>query len=62
VVDALDLQHVERALDVGRRPFLAGMGHHVQAQFAAAAKTRANFSGGWPRSLLSRPTPMKCWR
>ncbi len=28
----------------------------------ACANTRANFSGGWPRSLLSRPTPMKWWR
>jgi hypothetical protein len=38
MVDALDLQHVERTFDVGRRAFFAGMGHHVQAQFAAAGE------------------------
>jgi hypothetical protein len=36
VVDALHLQHVQRSLDVGRRAFFAGMGHEVQAEFAAA--------------------------
>ena len=62
MVDALDVQHVERAPDVGRRAFLAGVRDAVQAELAARAKTRANFSGGWPRSLLSRPTPMNCSR
>ena len=36
VVDALDLQHVERAADVCGRPLLAGVGDAVQAELAAA--------------------------
>src|SRR5450830_514628 len=38
VVDALDLQHIEGAPDVGRRAFFAGVGHQTQAQLAAARK------------------------
>ena len=49
VVDALDVQHVERLPDVRGRPLLAGVGDAVQAaRPRARAKTRANFSGGLP--------------
>ena len=40
VVDALDLQHVERAADVRRRPLLARMGDAVQALGACARQLR----------------------
>ena len=38
VVDAFHLQHIERAVDIGRRTFLAGVGHGVQAQRAGAGE------------------------
>ena len=38
MVDALHVQHVERALDVLGRPLLARMCDEVQSQLAAACK------------------------
>ena len=35
VVDAVDLQHIERLIDVFRRAFLTGVRHEVQPEFAA---------------------------
>jgi len=58
MVDALDLEHIERAPDVGRRPLLAGMRHQAGNPVRVArANTRANFFGGWPTSLDARPMP-----
>ena len=42
VVDAVDVQEVERLPDVVGRSLLAGMGDPLQPALAAAAKTRAN--------------------
>ena len=36
MVDAFGVQHIERAPDVGRRAFFAGVRYEAQAEFAAA--------------------------
>ena len=38
MVDALHLQHIQRAPDIGRRAFLTRMGHQVQTQLLAAGE------------------------
>ena len=38
MVDALDLEHIERAPDVGRRPLLAGVCHQPKTQFPRPGK------------------------
>ena len=52
VVDALDLEHIERAPDVGRRPLLAGVRDDVQAELAAAREHA--------RELLRRVAESRC--
>lgn len=46
VVNALDFQHVQRAPDVGRWPFLACVRHEVKAQLTAARKDACKFFRG----------------
>ncbi len=43
MVDAFDLEQVEHGFDVGRRPFLAGMGDQAQAQLAATGEDTGEF-------------------
>ena len=45
MVDAFDLQHVERGPDIGWRPFLTGMGDQVETEFAAAGEHPGEFFG-----------------
>src|SRR5690606_28075855 len=45
VVDAFDLEQVQRADDVGRWAFLARVGDHVQTQFAATGKHAGELFG-----------------
>ena len=49
VVDALDLEHIQGAPDVGRRPLFACMGHQVQTQFTASGKDACKFLWRMPQ-------------
>ena len=62
VVDALDLEQIERLADVTGGAFFAGVGDRWRPRPRARVKTRSNLLGGLPRSPESRPTPMKSLR
>ena len=62
MVDALDLQGIQRAPDVGQWPLLIRVGDAVQAWFTAAQTHAQIFRVGGQLRWLSRPTPMNLSR